>query len=192
MTKLGLFIIGVIAIVIVAFVSMTSFGGSAKVASPAQNASADRDRPGALVVPVADVPRSALSSNWGDPRGGGTRPHRGLDIMAPLGMPVVAAAPGTIEKMFDSKLGGTTLYLRSRDRRWTYYYAHLAGYAPGVREGQAVRAGETLGYVGDTGDAGRGNYHLHFSVSRMQPGERWHEGQDIDPYPLLAGSGAGG
>ncbi len=190
MTKLGWTIIALIALVVAGFLSMTSFGGTSPVVTPGP--ATVRPAPRMLLVPVSGVQRSALVSNWGDPRGGGTRPHRGLDITAPLGMPVVAAAAGTVEKLFESKLGGTTLYLRSRDRRWTYYYAHLAGYAPGVREGQAVRAGETLGYVGDTGDAGRGNYHLHFSVSRMQPGERWHQGQDIDPYPLLAAGGGGG
>jgi murein DD-endopeptidase MepM/ murein hydrolase activator NlpD len=188
-TKLGWTIIALIALGIAAFVSMTSFGGAPvrpEAAAPVATA------PGKLLVPVAGVPRTALASNWGDARGGGTRAHRGLDIVAPLGIPVVAAAPGTIEKLFQSELGGTTLYLRSRDRRWTYYYAHLAGYAPGLREGQAVRAGEKLGYVGDTGDAGRGNYHLHFSVTKMQPGERWYQGQDVDPYPMLAAGGAGG
>ncbi|MEG8021964.1 M23 family metallopeptidase [Sphingomonas aerolata] len=91
-----------------------------------------------------------------------------------------------IEKLFQSALGGITVYVRSPDRRWTYYYAHLAGYAPGVREGMAVAAGDRLGYVGDTGDAGAGNYHLHFGVSRMQPGQRWWQGEEVNPYPLLA------
>ena len=49
-----------------------------------------------------------------------------------------------------------------------------------------VAAGERLGYVGDTGDAGAGNYHLHFGVSRMQPGQRWWQGEEVNPYPLLA------
>lgn len=143
-----------------------------------------------LTVPVAGVARSQLEQTWGDARGGGTRAHHGIDIIAPQGTPVVAAAPGTVEKLFQSEAGGTTLYVRSPQRRIVYYYAHLAGYAPGVREGLAVRAGDPLGYVGDTGNAGAGNYHLHFGVALTTPAQRWHEGTDIDPYPLLAGKSA--
>lgn len=147
----------------------------------------------ALVVPVAGVARSVLRSNWGDPRDGGTRAHQGLDIMAPGGTPVLAAADGTVEKLYLSQGGGgITLYERSPDRRWLYYYAHLAGYAPGIAEGAAVRAGQTIAYVGDTGNAGTGNFHLHFGVSVLEPAQRWHEGRAIDPYPLLAGNGDGG
>jgi len=142
---------------------------------------------GLLAVPVAGYARDAIRDNWGDARGGGTRAHHGTDIMAAGGTSVVAAAPGTIEKLFQSRLGGTTLYLRSLDRRWTYYYAHLSGYAPGVHEGQRVKVGDPLGYVGDTGDAGRGNFHLHFGVERLLPHQRWWEGQETNPYPLLAG-----
>ncbi|WP_375404219.1 M23 family metallopeptidase [uncultured Sphingomonas sp.] len=140
---------------------------------------------GELVIPVAGVARAAIRDSWGDARSGG-RGHRGLDVMAAEGTPVVAAVAGRVEKLFDSELGGTTLYLRSADGRWQYYYAHLKGYAGGVREGMKVRAGEVLGYVGDTGDAGKGNHHLHFSTSRMKPGDRWWQGDDVNPYPLLA------
>jgi len=138
-------------------------------------------------VPVANYPRRAIEDNWGDARGGGTRTHHGTDIMAPGGTPVLAAAAGTIEKLFQSRLGGTTLYVRSLDRRWTYYYAHLAAYAPGIHEGQAVRAGDHLGFVGDTGDAGAGNYHLHFGLERLAPEQRWWQGEEVNPYPMLAG-----
>jgi murein DD-endopeptidase MepM/ murein hydrolase activator NlpD len=95
-----------------------------------------------------------------------------------------------VEKLFHSDAGGVTAYVRSADRRWSYYYAHLAGYAPGLAEGQAVRAGDPIGFVGDTGNAGAGNTHLHFGVSRMAPGDRWSDGEPVDPYPLLAGSAA--
>ena len=101
----------------------------------------------------------------------------------------LAAAPGRIEKLFGSKLGGTTLYERSPDGRWQYYYAHLAGYAPGIHEGQTVATGQILGYAGDTGDAGSGNYQLHFGLSYMAPGEGWWQGTPVNPYPLLAARG---
>jgi peptidoglycan LD-endopeptidase LytH len=152
----------------------------------------DAAPPGRLVVPVVGVPRSAIQDSWGDMRGGGTRGHQAVDIMAPGGTPVIAAAPGTIEKLYYSQGGGgTSLYVRSPDRRWSFYYAHLQGYAPGIREGMAAKAGDPLGFVGDSGNAGAGNYHLHFAMARMGPTDRWWQGTPIDPYPLLAGKGAG-
>lgn len=146
----------------------------------------------ALAVPVAGVSRAMLSDNWGDPRDNGLREHHGTDIMAPAGRPVTAAAPGTVEKLFRSNAGGITAYVRSPDRRWSYYYAHLGGYAPGLREGLTVRTGDPIGYVGDTGNAGPGNYHLHFGLSRMAPGDGWWQGTPVDPYPSLAGKGRPG
>lgn len=142
----------------------------------------------ALLVPVAGVDVAQLRSNWGEARGGGTRGHQGLDVMAPAGAPVIAAADGRVEKLYFSRGGGgVTLYQRSDDGRWMFYYAHLRDYAPGIAEGRQVRAGETLAHVGDTGNAGAGNYHLHFGVARMAPGEGWWQGTPVDPYPLLAG-----
>ena len=187
MTRLFWIILAIIMLGAAAFVSMTSFGTADRTGSivadvPAVEAGAAN----AIVVPVAGVSRDALRDSWGDPRGNGKRGHHGTDIMAPGGTPVVAAAAGTVEKLFESRLGGTTIYVRSPDRRWIYYYAHLSGYAPGLQEGQRVAAGERIAFVGDTGDAGAGNYHLHFGMQRMQPGERWYQGQDVDPYPLLA------
>ncbi|PTW45393.1 peptidase M23-like protein [Sphingomonas faeni] len=197
MTRTFWIILGLIVVAVGGFASMVSFGSSGsgierripwrKPVPPAEVA-AVTVTPGALAVPVAGVPRKAIANSWNDARGGGLRGHHGTDIMAPGGTPVVAAAPGRVEKLFQSGLGGITLYVRSPDRRWTYYYAHLAGYAAGIREGMAVKAGDTLGYVGDTGDAGAGNYHLHFGLTKMQPGERWYQGENVNPYPLLAGS----
>ena len=137
---------------------------------------------------MAGIDPGTLRSNWGEARGGGTRGHQGLDIMAPAGTPVIAAADGTIEKLYYSNGGGgITLYQRGGDGRWMLYYAHLRGYAPGIAEGRRVRAGETLAFVGDTGNAGAGNFHLHFGVAMMAAGERWWQGTPVDPYPLLAG-----
>ncbi|MFA6114505.1 MAG: M23 family metallopeptidase [Sphingomonas sp.] len=145
------------------------------------------DPGGPLAIPVAGVARSAIADSWEDPREGGARQHHGTDIMAPGGTLVTAAAPGTIEKLFQSVAGGTTLYVRSPDRSWVYYYAHLAAYAPGIHEGQVVKTGDALGYVGDTGNAGAGNFHLHFGLSRTTPEQHWYQAQDVNPYPYLAG-----
>jgi murein DD-endopeptidase MepM/ murein hydrolase activator NlpD len=140
-----------------------------------------------LAVPVAGVERSSISDSWGDPRENGLRLHHGTDIMAPGGTPVSAAAPGTIEKLWNSAAGGTTIYVRSPQRDWTYYYAHLSAYAPGLHEGQVVNTGDPLGFVGDTGNAGAGNFHLHFGLTRTTPDQHWYQGEDVDPYPYLAG-----
>lgn len=140
-----------------------------------------------LAVPVQGVRRETIRDSWGDPRDNGLRLHHGTDLMAPAGTPILAAAPGTVEKLWASAAGGTTLYVRSPARTWTYYYAHLAGYAPGLHEGQPIATGQVLGYVGDTGNAGAGNFHLHFGLSRTTPAQHWYQGEDVDPYPYLAG-----
>lgn len=191
MTRLGWSILALILLLGAAFVAMTSFGTASRQPARIEVATVAPPPPfdgeASLIVPVAGVRRDRLYDSWGDARGGGTRGHHGTDIPAAQGTPVVAAAGGMIEKLFQSRLGGTTAYVRSPDRRWIYYYAHLADYAPGLREGQRVRAGQTIGFVGDTGDAGPGNYHLHFGMQRMAPGERWYQGQDVNPFPMLAG-----
>lgn len=191
MTRVGWVVLGAILLVVGVFVSLLSFGGGTPAPRVTQSVSAPArlGDPLSLEVPVAGVARRQVSDTWGDPRPG-ARGHHGTDIIAPAGASVIAAAPGTIEKLFQSRLGGTTLYQRSLDRRWTFYYAHLAGYAPGIVEGKRVRAGELIGYVGDTGDAGPGNYHLHFSAARLAPDQHWYQGQDVNAYPLLAGRSA--
>jgi murein DD-endopeptidase MepM/ murein hydrolase activator NlpD len=139
-----------------------------------------------LTMPVQGVEPARIADTWGQSRANGARTHQATDIIAPGGTPVLAAAPGTVEKLFYSHGGGgVTLYVRSPDRQWTYYYAHLQGYAPGVAEGVRVKAGDLIGYVGDTGNSGAGNFHLHFAVSHMAPGERWHQGTPVNPFPLL-------
>jgi len=144
--------------------------------------------PAGLAIPVAGIKPDALADTYTQSRAGGARVHNAIDIMAPHGTPVVAAAPGTVEKLFFSKGGGgITVYVRSADRKWTYYYAHLEAYAPGLHEGQAVKRGDPLGTVGSTGNANPAGPHLHFAVNRMAEDEDWHEGTPINPYPLLAG-----
>ncbi len=142
---------------------------------------------GALPVPVVGVSPDALIDTWNQSRDGGVRGHQAIDIPAPMGTPVVATMAGRVEKMHQSERGGLTAYVRDTTGRWLTYYAHLAGYAAGLREGQTIRVGERIGFVGDTGNAGAGNTHLHFALHRMAPGERWYQGAPVNPYPLLAG-----
>ena len=143
--------------------------------------------PTGLAIPVTGVRAAQLIDTFSQSRAGG-RPHDAIDIMAPAGTPVVAAAEGTIEKLyFSDGGGGITAYVRSPDRRWTYYYAHLQAYAPGLTEGQRVARGDRIGLVGSTGNANPEGPHLHFAVHQMAEGESWWQGQAINPYPLLAG-----
>lgn len=138
----------------------------------------------ALIIPVAGVRPDQLLDTYDDARSEG-RVHDAIDIMAPAGTPVLAATNGKILKLFQSERGGTTIYQLSQDEKMIFYYAHLAGYADGLAEGSFVRQGDTIAYVGDTGNAGAGNYHLHFSIALVSDPKRYWEGSNINPYPLL-------
>ncbi|WP_028055981.1 M23 family metallopeptidase [Sphingobium bisphenolivorans] len=140
---------------------------------------------GPLLIPVEGVPPTALTDTFTQARASGARPHDAIDIMAARGRAVLAVSDGWIEKIFWSDAGGRTLYQRSPDGRRVYYYAHLDSYAPGLKEGQAIRRGQRIANVGSTGNADPSAPHLHFAVHEMQPGEPWYGGRPINPYPLL-------
>jgi murein DD-endopeptidase MepM/ murein hydrolase activator NlpD len=140
--------------------------------------SADR-----LLVPVAGFGPEDLVNTFNDARSGG-RVHQAIDIMAPRGTPVVAVADGRLEQVRSNRLGGKVLYLVSPDRRYRFYYAHLDAYAPGMASGVAVFQGDTLGFVGNTGNARTTAPHLHFQV--LEGGGRsTHTGRKVNPYTLL-------
>jgi murein DD-endopeptidase MepM/ murein hydrolase activator NlpD len=143
--------------------------------------------PSGLAIPVAGIAAGALVDTYTQSRGGGTRVHNAIDIMAPRGTPVVSASDGTVEKLFFSNGGGgITAYVRSPDRQFLHYYAHLDAYAPGLVEGQRIRRGDPIGTVGISGNATPSGPHLHYAIYRMGPGERWWQGTPVNPYPLLA------
>ena len=137
-----------------------------------------------LIIPVAGVRSDQLIDTFDDARSEG-RVHDAIDIPAPAGTPVLAAVDGRILKLFQSERGGTTIYQLGPDQKMVFYYAHLSGYAPGLSEGNNVRQGEVIAYVGDTGNAGAGNYHLHFSIAIVSDPKRYWDGTNINPYPLL-------
>ena len=144
--------------------------------------------PAGLAIPVAGIRPRDLVDTFTQARAGGARVHDAIDIMAPTGNPVISVAPGTVEKLYFSRGGGgISAYIRSEDGQWNYYYAHLSSYAPGLREGQKVRRGTHIGYVGFSGNANPAGPHLHFAINRMAPGEKWYHGTPVNPYPLLAG-----
>ena len=154
--------------------------------TPASVQPRTRTNGGALLIPVQGVRPVDLQDTFNDRRGGGTRGHEALDIMAPRGTPVLAATDGRIEKLFDSAQGGLTIYQFDDARQRAYYYAHLDRYADGLAEQQEVSAGDVLGYVGSTGNASEDAPHLHFAIFELGPEKKWWEGTAIDPFPLLA------
>ena len=161
-------------------------------ASPqAQNSSSDAASALAsmrLLIPVAGVRAGELRDTFSDSRSEG-RIHDSIDIMAPRNAPVLAATDGRIVRLFQSAKGGITLYqLAAADEHYVFYYAHLERYADGLAEGHVARRGETIGYVGDTGNAGPGNTHLHFQIYRVADPKRFWSGENINPYPLLRNS----
>jgi murein DD-endopeptidase MepM/ murein hydrolase activator NlpD len=137
-----------------------------------------------LLVPVAGVGRDELRDSFEERRGAGRR-HSAIDILAPRGTPVVAVEEGTIARLFESRLGGVTIYQFGPSGRFSYYYAHLDRYARGLEEGAAVRRGQVIGYVGTTGNAPESAPHLHFAIYRLTPEQGWWQGEPINPYPAL-------
>jgi murein DD-endopeptidase MepM/ murein hydrolase activator NlpD len=144
----------------------------------------DPDAPRPLIVPVAGVDRSAIRDMFNEVRG--NHRHEAIDILAPRGTPVIAADDGVVKKLFTSVPGGLTVYEFDPDQRFCYYYAHLDSYVPTLHEGQPLRRGEILGYVGTTGNAPKDTPHLHFALIRLDPDKRWWKGTYVNPYPLLA------
>lgn len=129
-----------------------------------------------LAIPVVGISPAALDDNWHAPRDGGSRLHKGIDIFAKRGTPVVAVTDGIVSFIGDQPKGGHCVWL-STDEGVSFYYAHLDRWAPGLYEGMEVRRGEVLGYVGDTGNA-RGTFpHLHFGINQFD--------EMVNPYPVL-------
>ncbi len=170
-----------------AALTLTALGAPATPALPAPTP-APADEPPALSMPVQGVLPSDLRDTYADPRSGGARVHEALDILAPRGTPVLAVDDGRIAKLFLSRPGGITIYQFDPSGRFVYYYAHLDGYAAGLAQGQAVRRGQLLGYVGSSGNAGPDAPHLHFALLRLDTQRRWWTGAPLNPYPYLRGA----
>ncbi|MGA7615382.1 MAG: M23 family metallopeptidase [Thermoanaerobaculia bacterium] len=133
-------------------------------------------------MPVVGVRGNDLEDNFGAPRDGGRRRHRGLDIFAPRGTPVIAAMDGLISYIGVQPKGGRCLWL-STEAGMSFFYAHLDQWAPGIYEGMEVTRGTLLGYVGNTGNAIHTPSHLHFTIIENDDA--------IDPYPLLKAAAPG-
>jgi murein DD-endopeptidase MepM/ murein hydrolase activator NlpD len=137
-----------------------------------------------LMIPVLGVEASQLRDTFNEGRVGHT--HDALDIMAPRGTPVIAAVDGTVRKLFTSRLGGLTIYEFDDAQTRSYYYAHLDRYA-NVWEGQRIKRGDVIGYVGSTGNAN--TPHLHFAIAQLPPTHEWWKGEAVNPFPELVRNG---
>jgi murein DD-endopeptidase MepM/ murein hydrolase activator NlpD len=137
-----------------------------------------------MAVPVAGMTVAQLEDTFDEGRSSG-RVHRALDILAPRGTPVIAADSGHVLRMSVNSLGGNTIYATDPLGRVVYYYAHLDAYRAGLAPGATIARGDTLGFVGTTGNAPKDTPHLHFQVMRMPPDGKYWDGEPINPYPLF-------
>ena len=136
-----------------------------------------------LVVPVIGVQPKDLLDTFDEARG--SRRHNALDIPAPRGTPVISAAGGKVLRTFTSQAGGLMVYTADPTDRFVLMYAHLDRYANGVADGMPLQQGDTLGFVGTTGNAPPNVPHLHFAIARTSNTARWWTGMPVDPRPLL-------
>jgi murein DD-endopeptidase MepM/ murein hydrolase activator NlpD len=137
-----------------------------------------------LAVPVQGLRAAQLRDNFNDTRSRG-RKHQALDIMAPRGTPVLAADDGKVAKISSNKGGGLSVYQVDPSGAIVYYYAHLDRYADNLRDGQPLRRGDLIGYVGTTGNAPESAPHLHFAVLVLEHKGRWWGGEALNPYDAL-------
>lgn len=136
-----------------------------------------------LSLPVQGVQIGNVRNSFSEMRG--DHIHEAVDILAPRDTPVVAVEDGKIAKLFFSVRGGNTIYHFDPTETYCYYYAHLDRYASDIREGQYIKRGQIIGYVGTSGNAPKDTPHLHFAIFKLNADKRWWQGTPIDPYPLL-------
>jgi murein DD-endopeptidase MepM/ murein hydrolase activator NlpD len=140
-----------------------------------------------IILPVAGADAAKLYDSFNEDRDGGDRVHRAIDILAPRGTPILSADDGKILRMSTSSLGGITMYTVDPESRLVYYYAHMDRYNEGMSPGRTIVKGDTLGFVGTTGNAPKDLPHLHFQVMRWPADGKYWNGQPIDPFEALGG-----
>ncbi|HYF32576.1 MAG TPA: M23 family metallopeptidase [Chitinophagaceae bacterium] len=128
-----------------------------------------------LAYPIKAPGKNHIQSFWGDPRDAGGRSHEGIDMFAPRRTPVVAAADGRVTRVNENNLGGKVVWMRPDNKNYVLYYAHLDEQL--VTDGQVVKIGDTLGLMGNTGNARSTAPHLHFGI--------YGPGGAVDPFPFV-------
>ena len=139
-----------------------------------------------ILLPVAGADPAKLEDSFKEPRDG-DRVHRAIDILAPRGTPILSADDGKILRMTTSTLGGISMYTVDPSSRLVYYYAHMERYHDGMSPGRSIVKGDTLGFVGTTGNAPKDIPHLHFQIMRWPADGKYWNGDPIDPFEVLGG-----
>lgn len=140
---------------------------------------------GSLYFPVAGFDGRPIDDSFDDARDRGARRHRAIDIMAPRGTPVLSVQDGRILRLSRNPKGGISIYATDPEERFVFYYAHLDRYYEGIHQGQTLARGDTIGYVGTTGNAPENVPHLHFQLMRMPADGKYWDGEPLNPYSLL-------
>jgi murein DD-endopeptidase MepM/ murein hydrolase activator NlpD len=166
-------VLGVVLLMLLGGLS-SGYISSARAENYLDNYSIKSTSAGSMVFPVAGK-KSRIGSFWGAVREGGARRHEGIDIFAPKKTPVVAVKDGVITTIGNGGRGGKYIWLKSYDDKYTYYYAHLD--QQHVKPGQAVKKGEVIGTVGNTGNAKLTPPHLHFGM--------YSYAGAVDPLPFV-------
>jgi peptidoglycan LD-endopeptidase LytH len=133
-----------------------------------------------LIFPIAGVDPESVKNSFNERRG--TSLHHAVDIATARNTPILAAGDGKIARLWLSKYGGNTIYEIDPSGKYAYYYAHLERYADGLKEGDNVKQGQIIGFVGTSGDAPPDCPHLHFSFSLLSTPGVWWPGGSVDPY----------
>lgn len=168
--------------------------GSGSLEPPLPSPDAPTSGDPRLRFPVQAADRTRMRASFDDGRAGGRR-HRALDIFAPRHSPVRAVDAGLVLRLSRGGAGGVAVEQADPTGRYCYYYAHLDRYAAGLHAGQSVGSGQTIGYVGSSGNAPRKSPHLHLGVFRSPEGKTFDanvgcwSGTAVDPYPLLRDEG---
>jgi murein DD-endopeptidase MepM/ murein hydrolase activator NlpD len=165
-------------------------GTAVMVPSPRIAAAMERLQAKALRIPVAAT-AVKLEDTFFAARDG-SRQHNAMDILAPRNTPIIAADAGVILRLSTNTLGGVTIYATDNEREFVYYYAHLERYHDGIVTGKTIERGDTLGYVGTSGNAPKDVPHLHFQIM-LWPGDgKWWNGEPVNPYPVLKNASPSG
>jgi peptidoglycan LD-endopeptidase LytH len=163
-------------------------GAPATADAPAAGTSdADYVRLKRLTIPVAGADMSKVPDTFLDDRDGGGRTHHAIDILAPRGTPILSADDGKILRMSTNTLGGISMYTVDAQNRLVYYYAHMDHYNDAMSPGRTIARGDTLGFVGTTGNAPKDTPHLHFQVMLWPADGKYWNGEPVDPYDMLGG-----
>jgi murein DD-endopeptidase MepM/ murein hydrolase activator NlpD len=140
------------------------------------------------IIPVVGVEAKDLIDSFDDLRDG-TRPHNALDILARRNTPVLAAVAGTVLKLHDSDAGGLSIYMSDSSALFIMMYGHLESYRRGIKDGGTLKRGDTIGFVGSSGNANPLVPHLHFQIMRNGDRKEWWKGTPVNPFPIFRPQG---